>query len=94
MHLLDLCKNATCHQNATCNLYDEKKFANCSCNIGFGGDGRHCFGMYDVFMKYMHNMAIPCYSVPYTLGNHVAFTTMFVQKSRSELKMMLDKRLL
>jgi hypothetical protein len=50
--------------------------------------------MYDVFMKYMHNMAIPCYSVPYTLGNHVSFTTMFVQKSRSELKMMLDKRLL
>ncbi len=45
MYLLDLCKNAACHENARCNLNDDIKFANCSCNHGHKGDGRHCVGM-------------------------------------------------
>ena len=43
--LLDLCEAANCDDNATCHMYDDIKFANCSCDYGFLGNGTHCIGM-------------------------------------------------
>ena len=47
--IIDLCKEANCHENGHCILQDEKKFANCSCDEGYRGNGTFCTGVYKVF---------------------------------------------
>ena len=50
--LLDLCKEANCHENGHCVLRDEIKFANCSCDEGYRGNGTFCTGVVELSNTY------------------------------------------